>query len=265
MKKIALLCVTYNSYEDLETFKLSVDNAVGEAEGQVDVDMLVADNTVENVREIQCSAKHIKVKSIAYHKNLGYFGGIKRLMDEVDCRQYDYTIISNVDIIVDAVFMKGLSQRVVERGTGWIAPQIYSENEGRDRNPKIMKRYTLYKLKLLRQMFIHPLLNYLYRQTVYRRKKYQTYEKGEIYGGHGSFIILTREYLERCGTIDYPVFLFGEEIYLAEQCLKHGLKVIYDPSLKVIDKEHTSTGNMATHFYNKCNVEALEYIIRTFY
>ena len=89
--------------------------------------------------------------------------------------------------------------------------------------------------------------------------------QGEIYGGHGSFIILTKMYFERCGIINYPVFLFGEEIYLAEQCRQQGLKVVYDPTIAVKDTEHASTGNMPSRFYCNCNAKALEYIMSAFY
>ena len=205
------------------------------------------------------------VKVFAYNKNLGYFGAVKRMMREAPPVDSDFVIISNVDVVMDESALVKLCGLRLRDDIGWIAPQIYSTSENRDRNPKIVNRYSLRKLRLLRLLFKYPLLNMLYKATLYKRKKLQTHVAGEIYGGHGSFIILTKEYYKRCGCIDYPVFLFGEEIYLAEQCLRSKLKVVYEPEVRIVDSDHASTGKMPSRFYCKCNAEALGYIIRTFY
>ena len=128
-----------------------------------------------------------------------------------------------------------------------------------------MNRYPLKTLKILKTIFHYPLVWDLKRRITSRQKKWETHPAGEIYGGHGSFIILTKRYFERCGVIDYPVFLFCEEIWLGEQCRKAGLKVMYEPTLKVSDAEHASTGRMKLSYYCHLNEEALQYIIRTFY
>ena len=40
---------------------------------------------------------------------------------------------------------------------------------------------------------------------------------------------------------------------------------MYEPTLKVSDAEHASTGRMKLGYYCHLNEEALQYIIRTFY
>lgn len=268
MKRIAIYCVTYNSYECLTNFLLSIKNSVKLSTASIDITIYIADNTEKNTKEIGRDVEGINVIPFAFHKNYGYFGAIHRMMNETDYQSFDLVIISNVDIELSTDFI----DRVVDNqgldsnsNIGWIAPQIYSKAEQRDRNPKMLSRYSLRKLKALHFLFQHPALYHLYRLSAYKRKKYIKHQPGEIYGGHGSFIILTRTYFERCGIINYPVFLFGEEIYLAEQCRKHGLKVVYDPSIKVIDTEHASTSKMRSRFYCNCNAKALEYIMSAFY
>ena len=267
MNKIAIYCVNYNSYEYLSAFLKSVDVAAKNASGQADVFVYVADNTEKQVEEINEVLLNAALRIFPYHENLGYFGAVKKMMAETKLEDFDFVIISNVDVELKANVLNVLLECYCNDVShmGWIAPQIYSEAERRDRNPKIVARYSLKRLRMLRLMFKYPLLKFLYNKTLYKRKKYQTYEPGEVYGGHGSFIILTKEYIRICGAINYPVFLFGEELYLAEQCRSNGLKVAYDPRIKIVDEENSSTGKMTSGFYNKCNVEALEYIIRTFY
>lgn len=267
MKHISIFCVNYNSYEELSNYLFSLEQAAIFIDGKACVDVFVADNTDKDFKDITgIEYEHINVSVYSFHQNLGYFGAINRMMKTVDITKYDYFVISNVDLVVDKSFFQVLCQLQVRNDIGWIAPQIYSKEESRDRNPKIQERYSLRKLEILRLFYKYPIINRIYTLTAYRRKKYQQYSTSmTIYGGHGSFIILTKQYIESCGIIDYPVFLFGEELYLAEKCRKSKLKVVYEPSLKVVDSEHTSTGKLKGCFYNKCNLESLDYIIRTYY
>jgi len=245
MKRIAIFCVSYNSDKELEQYQSSLVKAASKAADQVTLDIFVARNTRDD--------------------NPGYFGGIKREMDKVDVTVYDYCILSNVDLMVDEDFFERLATYDCTVNIGWIAPRIWSNAEQRDRNPKILNRYSLRKLQILRTFYQFPILDTLYTKTLYRKKKFESHPAGDIYAGHGSFIILTKRYFERYGKINYPVFLFCEEIYLAEQCLKAGLRVTYVPDIKVTDTEHASTGKMGHHFYCRCNYEAMQYIIREFY
>lgn len=265
MKRIAIFCVTYHSYQEAEHYLASIDKAVEKAAGSVSLDVFVADNTTTNPQPITYQASNFKLQTSNSRENLGYFGGIKHAMQEVDVEAYDYAIISNVDLTMDEEFFVKLAAYECPEDTGWIAPQIWSKAEDRDRNPKVLTRYPLKKLKVLRTFFQLPPIWAFYHRYASHKKRSEVHSAGQIYAGHGSFIILTNAYLKRCGKIDYPVFLFCEEIYLAEQCLRAGLKVMYVPALKVSDREHISTGRMNLGHYCHQNYEALQYIIQTYY
>lgn len=265
MKRIAIFCVIYHSYQEAEHYLASIDKAVEKAAGAVSLDVFVADNTTTNPQPITYQASNFKLQSSNSRENLGYFGGIKHAMQEVDVEAYDYAIISNVDLTMDEEFFVKLAAYECPEDTGWIAPQIWSDLEGRDRNPQVMKRYSLRKLKLLSVLHHHPYVWLLYHKTFYRKKKFQRHPAGQIYAGHGSIIILTKAYFKRCGKIDYPMFLFCEELYLAEECQQAGLKVQYVPDIKITDKEHVSTGLMKLRFFSRLNYEAVQYIIHRYY
>ena len=73
MKHIALFCVSYESDKELDYYRQSLNKAVEKAKDEICLDFFVAHNSKEN--------------------NPGYFGAIKRLMTDVDIKEYDYTII----------------------------------------------------------------------------------------------------------------------------------------------------------------------------
>jgi len=245
MKRVALFCVSYESDNELETYRQSLEKASNKAGEKIDLDIFVAKNTKEN--------------------NPGYFGAIKKLMQNVDIKSYHYFIISNVDLTVEENFFIKLADYNCTENIGWIAPQIWSAQESRDLNPKIQSRYPYYKIRALQFLHKHPYLHNIYSKTLYKRKRVHSSEERNIYAGHGSFIILTKEYVEECGIIDYPIFLFCEELYLAESCRKSNLFVKYVPNLKVYDREHVSTSHMPVKEYSYQNYNAVSYIINKFY
>ena len=235
-----------------------------------------------------------------HYPNPGYLPAALKTIYSEDYASYDYIIISNVDVTLDETFFTTLRDLKADADTVWIAPFIWSPSEQRDVNPKIQERYTKKRLRLLRLFFRFPLVWYSYSKTVYRLRKQGTSpapseveitspdpsEGGEclagsdpgrpsspsgrsggvpIYAGHGSFMIFRPEIFQQEPKLDYPVFLFCEEIYMAEMARRIGKKVAHCPAVKVWDKEHASTGLMGLWRYCKYNHDALSYIIRTFY
>lgn len=246
MKKIAIFCVSYQSDEERDAYLASINRAAEKAGDRVSVDTFVANNTKED--------------------NPGYFGAVKKLMQEVDVSGYDYAIVSNVDLTMAENFFEQLAAYDCPEDTGWIAPRIWSQLEGRDRNPARTERPSRRKMQILKSFYQYPLLDTIYHRTVYRRKKYNGQAAaGTIYAGHGSLIILTKQYLQKCGKIDYPMFLFCEELFLAENCRQKGLTVRYEPSIQVYDKEHVSIGKMRHSDYCSYNLKAMNFILETFY
>lgn len=264
MKTIAIYCVNYHSYDSLGKYLESIDVAAEKAKETVIPSVFVADNSMP-VLATNYTPQYFTLEVMPTGSNKGYFGAIKLLMEKFTPASFDYSIISNVDVLLDELFFFKLTDYQASERTGWIAPQIYSHLEQRDRNPKILRRYAKRKLQILKVKFRFPLLDWVYNHTLYKSKKLVSHQPGEIYAGHGSFIILTRQYFQKCGIIDYPVFLFCEEIYLGEQCQRHHLKVVYDPTVKVTDAEHASTSTFRRSRYCRYNYDAISYILRTYY
>ena len=265
MKRIAIYCVVYQSYQELNNYLKSIYKASALA-NDCNIDVFIADNTAENFQDIPTKdSPTLTFKVFPFHKNHGYFGGIRQLMLFAQPHDYDYVIISNVDVLLEEDFFLKLTAYECAADTGWIAPATISIETKYDLNPQSRTRYSLLKLRILLFLFKHPFLHNLYERTCWQARRQQQQEAGTVYAGHGSFIILTREYFNRCSIIDYPVFLYSEELYLGEMCHLHHLMVNYVPNIKVMDVGSVSTGKMQREFYYKCKADATEYIIHKFY
>lgn len=260
--------VNYNSYDSLRDYLKSLKTAIEYATGQIQVSVYIADNSTI-VENFDVSQFNFDTCRICKFDNLGYFGGAFNIINNINgLTEYNFAVISNVDVLIGKSFFNNVPAYSDKKDIGWIAPQIWSRQETRDRNPKIKIRYTDSKIKFIRLLWRYHILHKIYTRTLYKRKKIGAETNSTrqyIYAGHGSFIILTKAFFNVYNSLHYPIFLFGEEIFLGELCRKAGLKVIYDPDIKIEDIDHVSTSKMKSNFYYKCNLEAIDYIIKTFY
>ena len=263
--EVILFCVNYNSYDKVAEYLQSLDNAALQAACNVTV--IVADNS-DPVEKLEFIPEKIQVHHVVTHQNLGYLGGVTYAIRErnIDLSQYDYIIISNVDVFVCDEFFCQLSDADISDDVGCIAPSIYSLAMCYDRNPQRIRRIPKLRLWLLRVMYTFPIL-YTIHLKFFSSRKYEnhTYEKMEIYSPHGSFMIFTKKFAPFLQTFVFPVFLFGEELYFAENLRICGLSVIYDPSIKVKDYDHVNTGQLKNSVRMKWNREALKMIYLKYY
>ena len=266
MKKVLIVCVNYNSYEQLNEYMNSIVTAKNKINNCF-VDVYIADNSIQKNNFLIKNYNNLNVK--VYHfENIGYLPGVSAIVNNKidDINIYEYVIISNVDVLLDELFFIQLFEIEVNNKVGWIAPQIYSRDENRDRNPKIINRLSKIKIQLIKLFYKIPVLFLIYTRTLHNRKRINTLPpRSNIYAGHGSFIILTKHFFKKYKKIFYPVFLFGEELFFAELIKNKNMKVIYEPNVKVYDYDHISTSKLGYRIYCKENYKAIKYIIREFY
>lgn len=266
--KTLMFCVNYNSYLELDNYLQSIKKAYEYYKDKNELAIVVTDNS-KNTKKIKIDYP-FDVQQIITGKNLGYFGGISYAIKHNTNRllEFDYVIFSNVDLIMSESFFSDLyNLNLNEKEIGCIAPTILSLNERQNRNPKVLKRYSIKKLKLLRLMYKFPILYYLYTSIFYskRRQRMQQRGEGSIYAAHGSFMIFTRRFASFLQEMRYPVFMFGEELFIAENLKKQGLMTYYLPNIIIYDTDHVSTSKMKSNFYFKCNYEALDMLIKEYY
>ena len=261
--KVRIVAVNYNSYDCLKKFLISLNSAVEKVK-DVELSVFIADNSTQKE---DFSFEGNTFIDIRKFDNLGYFGGALEIINSQTAETYDYTIISNVDLTVSNDFFSILQEFKCNENIGWIAPSIYSGVERRDKNPQRINRCSEKKMKQLIFMFSHPFIQFVYKNTLYRRKraKVNHYENEKIYCGHGSFIILTNSFFQKYKNIKYPCFLYCEELFLGELNRNAGLDVVYYPKLKIFDDEHVSTSLLPGKKYLELNKQALTYIFNEFY
>ena len=243
MKKYLLICVTYHTDEALHAFVESVHRAAERVKGQMQVDIVVADNGKDN---------------------RGYLGGALSIYN-AKAQGYDFVSISNVDLELAPDFFEQLVKINVS-DTGWLAPDIYTDKINRHENPYMLSRpkkrnFFIWNI-IYSNTFIYRLYHALY---VLKSQKSKEYPSCEIYAGHGSFMLFTKAFVEQYPELHFPTFMYGEEIWLAELTRAAKLGVQYVPALLISNTGNISTGLINQAQKSKWSKESLSFIYNQFF
>jgi len=274
-KKVCLVCVCYNAYDDALRLLNSIEASYQLVES-LDLTVVLSDNSTDtsdlsSISEVKFSFDYKYIKN----ENIGYFPAFYQGLEasNSDFNQFDYIIVSNVDLQIDASFLNTLIDYNCPDKIGVIAPQILTTACKIDLNPKISSRPSKFKLEFLKFLFGHYKLFQLYNflsTYKYNKQKKQLGAPTPIasttmYAAHGSFIIFTRNYCKQQASLCFPRFLFCEELFVAEELIGAGLKVQHVKKLIIHDNEHGSTSQIHSKFIANEHVKSISYILSKYY
>ncbi len=66
-----------------------------------------------------------------------------------------------------------------------------------------------------------------------------------FYASHGCFIIFTPTFFSHGGSLNYPVKLYGEELFIAEQLQRKNLAIQWAPSIQILHREKGTENKLA--------------------
>lgn len=220
--------------------------------------------------------------------NLGYFGGAAWALNWYRARSQlpDWIVVCNCDLrFSDASFFTDLLARyqdphevpaVVGPFIELVSPRRTSR--GKSQNPYMVRRPSRHGLSLLRAIVGSRVCYALYRRISFERAgdllswwrlrvglRRATMNSCDVYALFGACLLFHVSYFKGGGTLDYAPFLFGEELFVAENLRRFGLRARYDPTLHVAHREHSSTGGLSPYRERKFSYEALDFIVETYF
>ena len=282
MNQFLTLCVNYKKDAETVEFVRTVAALPG-YRGHV----LVVSNSEAQRNGPLLTLLDIESVTLARAKeNLGYFGGISWGLEQYlkHNPMPEWVIVSNTDILFpDREFFEKLDHLFKKNPPAVIAPDIVltvrsglpSTNE--HQNPYFRVRPSRVRMRAMRAVARFYPIYLIYEFTSLLRhgiqNKIGNARKGTvasrkpipIYAPFGAFIIFHRSYFEAGGSLRYPSFLFGEEIYVAETARGLGLRVMYEPRLRVIHQEHGSTAGIASRKIAGYVRDSSEYLVRMYF
>lgn len=274
--KATIVTVNYKSAFSMLGFLGSLSHTKAFSE----ITIVIADNSSgeEDLSSLRQAISQLSnVELLASAVNRGYFGGARFALEHylAQGRELpDWVIVCNHDVLIEDpdFFSKLFLQDPM--ATGVIAPRIQILPKGLDQNPFMRYRPGKVRWNVLRLAYSSYGLALIW-DWISRKKKAlrssdwmprsagkpsEKVQSEPIYAAHGSFFIFSRRYFEKGGYLDGNLFLYGEEISVAEICRSLDLPIVYEPSLRVLHDEHRSTGRTISRFSYECQKKALRYI-----
>jgi GT2 family glycosyltransferase len=213
--------------------------------------LIVVDNGSDGITLQKALTELDHVKVLMPGSNLGYFGASRHALEYLQKTSGlpEFFIISNFDLEFDSHrFLDELEAVCNSADAAVIGPHIVSSLSGAALNPMYAER--LSQGKLQRLLFVTSFYPFflLYQWLHHIKRKLSgtapetSMSRRYVYAVHGSFMIFRRAYFDAGGTLDFGSFLYGEELFVAEECRRTKQLLSFEPSLKMTHREHTTTG-----------------------
>lgn len=266
---VTLIAVSYfgaaDAYDLLESLVLQTEK---------NWRLLVVDNTSDGDEAEQLQRleqRDDRVEILVAPRNLGYLGGAAWCLRQRPVA--GDVVVLNTDLTLGSCeALEALRQRSqTHEDIGMIAPSIISGLSGADQNPHLEHPPTV-RASLVRALAMNnPVTAQLtiYASALRSRRRHsrpaerRRDQKRDVYAPHGSFMYFTEHYFDGGGSLEHPLFLFAEEIFVAEECRKAKLRVTFDPAVVIQHREHASTGLTRSWTLLRDSGRASRYVLRT--
>jgi len=290
MTNIAVFAVLYLNHADLDGFVGSLRDSACQyihegCKTDLSINVHLLDNS-QNISEDACStlsavkalqSEKFTINYISMPSNLGYLGPLgfaQKLASS--CIKPDIVIYCNCDLLFDLSFISALMAASLKqslRHVTLVAPSIIAMDSYYDKNPMYIRKPSRSKLKLLRAIYSNYISAFTYELFAKLRNisvgnlRSNTRHVSQvppfpIYAAHGAcFIFLSTSDFLSLPT--YPIFLFGEELFIAHYLESLQLSTLYLPSLILRDRSHSSLHFIGQKRVFRYMYESLDYLIKS--
>ncbi|HEM6372265.1 TPA: glycosyltransferase [Streptococcus suis] len=280
-----MFCFVILHYMVIEETVAFVENLLYQVDGSKEI--IIVDNNSSNGsgKKLQELYKNIpNVHVILNMENLGFAKG-NNIGYRFAKENFNpkFIVIANNDIELPQSDFISRVESIYEREQfAVLGPEIFSTNEEIFQSPKRLQPYS-YKQVLdeLRQYekkknskYIVPFKatlkknRFIKKLNSIRKRSSSRIDPTKIYYNpiiHGSFIIVSEKFIaKRENAFFEGTYMYFETEILAYQCKKDNLKVVYDPSIKVLHHHSTSTSSTFSselkkvRFMNNCIYDSLQ-------
>ena len=247
MEAIVTSVVCYNNEDEVLSYAKEISRQQCEREivlvitcnGCKDVELLTS-----NVHAILPNAKVFDPQ-----RNLGYLPGCLYGISHLDV-EYKWAMISNTDIRFEdeRFFCHFLDS--VPSGVWCVGPNIVLSATGEHQNPFLVRHPSRKQIEKWRIIYSNSVLFYVYYKLSRLKKKYKKSKNendlsGSVYAVHGSCFALSKECVQQLADIQIPLFMYEEELFLAEMVKTGNGTVHYCRDAVVFHDENLVTGRVS--------------------
>ncbi len=266
MVDIAVSIVCYKNDKEVIEFaqKLLKQNCIER------IQLIVTCNKTNNQEKLESALLSILPNTQIFNPNcnLGYLHGCMYGLNHSG-RDYQYFMICNTDI---EFMSKDFIERAIENINDniWVVgPNIVVKESRIHQNPYILIRPRYIKMLLWKIIFSNYYLFKLYYG--FRKKMRKTHKANHnmysrmIYAVHGSCFIVNGDCIDVLNRYEDNIFMYGEELFIAEIIAREKKKIFYDSSIKIIHNENQATGIVLNRRKQSWFKQSYIYLYNTFF
>lgn len=249
---LGYVCTNYNN----SNYTISAINSLINGNDDRNIEIVVVDNCSdsENIELLKTMERqHSNVNIIFNVENMGYFKGLNCGIHYLNKnnKNIEYMVIGNNDLVFPDNFYESiLCNKATLQQHAVVSPNI-TTLDGVYQNPHVINSiskfreiiYDIYYSRYYVAQVINKVAKITKKYT--DRKDEEQHEIGqEIHQGHGSCYILGPLFFQNFDELWAPTFLMGEEFFLSVQLMEKGMRVYYEPSIRVMHHCNVSIGKM---------------------
>jgi GT2 family glycosyltransferase len=233
------------NYENFQETISCVDSVIKQ---QRSIPIVVVDNQSPNnsfVLLIRHFSGNTNVTVLQAGRNGGYSAGNNIGIRAFRKRGINNVIIATSDTRLESVDLIERCLAARDAGIAVVGPYVRSDKPGSD-NP-VMFRLSLQYIFAIHLGKLWTLAKQAAQLNFMKPRAADTSmpsDVTDVYMVHGCFLFLSEHYLFAFGELDEDLFMYGEEDLISFNCIRRGLRVIYDPRMVVYhgDAKSTSPG-----------------------
>lgn len=268
-KKVLFSVVSYNNCAEIVSFiEMLERQTIKEC-----IDLVITCNYPGDYEKL---VKHlenrlINVSIVDPKSNLGYLNGCLYGVKTIqEYNQYTWIFVSNTDIVLaDDYLIERLLQTQFEENVCCVAPDIILPSK-KKQNPFLINRLSSTRVKTL--FYIHSNWQLLRMYTLISKLKDRSKQKSNskifdniIYASHGSVLVLKPRIISIALQSSNDIFMYGEEIYIAELIRLNQGVTKYVPELVIRHNENSTTSLSSIKKKSEWYKQSYGFIIHEFY
>lgn len=231
--------------------------------------LLVTCNACNNYEWFRDSIHNILPTAKVFNpqNNLGYLSGCLYGVIQ-STERYSWVVVSNTDIEFEQNdFFEKLIDNVGEN-IWCVGPDIILSQTGVHQNPFLKERPSKRKVMTWKVAYSAYPLFWLYFKLHDLKPKTEfdmNIQDGEVYAVHGSFFCLRYECAQKIIEEQSGIFMYGEELMIAEIVNNNKKKTIFNNEVKVIHNENQVTGRINNRKKQEWFKTSINYLYNRFY
>src|SRR5215831_8801016 len=247
--KFGFVCTNYNNSAYTREAVASLRRN-GEQCRVVVVDNKSNDENVSALKTLANEFQHVDL--ILNSENVGYFKGLNLGIKHLRSTQPDVNImvVGNNDLVFPADFADSLRRNLSTLEKYAVVSPDIETLDGVHQNPHVIREIGKFREFIYDLYYAHYYLAIAIRQLAKLTRRFtdradETFHDiaQEIYQGYGACYVLGPVFFRHFEELWAPTFLMHEEYFLSKQLSEKGMRVYYEPSIKVL---HHRNGAMAT-------------------